>query len=157
MDDDQTWADDWVESMYALRKPKTYTCWFGRKWTMKNTDYWDGSMIKPYELRQLKRREICDFHYGGTGGSIVDVNIFSRNSKLWEKPTDLPQGTMISNIEDLWLSFILRKEYGWTIPRAYLPDKGLIPEKHSNKTALWPSMIEPKCKLLVYLITKYGL
>jgi glycosyltransferase involved in cell wall biosynthesis len=157
MDDDQTWADDWVERMYALRKPKTYTCWFGRKWTLDNTDYWDGSIVQPPELRQLKKLEIREFQYGGTGGSIVDVNIFSRNSKLWEIPTDLPKDTMIYNIEDLWLSFILRKVYEWTIPRAYLPDIGLIPESQWRKTAQSTSLRAPKRRLLVYLISKYGL
>jgi glycosyltransferase involved in cell wall biosynthesis len=158
MDDDSTWADDWVENMYKLRKPKTYTCWFGKKWTMDNIDYWEGSIIQTHECKYLKKLEIRDFHYGGTGGAIIDVNIFLKNSELWKIPNDLPEDTIIYNIEDLWLSFIMRKLYAWTIPRAYLVDKGLFRENTlTNKTALWKTLRQPKSKLLVYLVNKYGL
>ena len=158
MDDDNTFPHNWVENMYKLRQPKTYTTWFGRRWDDTNLDYWSGSLVQTHECRWGVKEHIREFHYGGTCGCIIDVNIFRDGSKLWDIPSDLPEGTTVYNIEDLWLSFVIRKLYGWNIKRSFLPDVGTIEHlTKAHKTALWKTLVQPKQNLLVYLVNKYGL
>lgn len=57
--------------------------------------------------------------YGGPGGSIIDINIFNDDSILWNIPPDLPQNTKVYNIDDIWLSFIIKYEYNWKIYRSF--------------------------------------
>jgi hypothetical protein len=98
-------------------------------------------------------------HYGGTGGAIIDVSIFNSVSKLWDVPTELPSDTTVYNLEDLWLSYILRKEYGWNITRTFLPEHLTLNLANSNSeaVALYKLLQKHKIILLEYLVKKYGL
>jgi hypothetical protein len=145
--------------MYALRTPRTYTCWYGKKWQFNQVDYWNDSIITHKDVYNNLYKECTDFHYGGTGGSIIDVTIFNIDSELWTIPTDLPSTICIYKIEDLWLSFILRKIYHWNIKRSFLPDTKSIAFKPGcvDKDALATSLKKEKNIFLKYLIHKYGL
>ena len=104
IDDDQQFSNDWVESLYRLRQPNTYKSWWGTAFTTHN--YWQ------------KRHTIDDkFDYGGTGGSIIDTAIFLPTTMLWNVPVD----PFVYNIEDLWLSFVIRQRYNWDIVCSFLP------------------------------------
>jgi len=159
IDDDQIFTNDWVEKMVALKKPQTYSAFYGKLWNTSNLNYWTGTRITFKDCYTGTNPEIKEFHYGGTGGSILDVSIFRSDSKLWDIPKDLPEGVSIYNIEDLWLSFVIRKYYGWSIQRTFLPDKNIINIKGSSAEAnsLYKIIYAQKQLLLTYLIGTFGL
>lgn len=139
IDDDQQFSTDWVELLYNLRQPNTYKSWWGTAFTSHN--YWQ------------KRHTIDDkFDYGGTGGSIIDTTIFLPTTKLWNVPVD----PIVYNIEDLWLSFIVRHHYGWDIVCSFLPP--LMKNKAFRGTdvvAQHKTLRDKKQILLTYLIKKH--
>jgi hypothetical protein len=159
IDDDQLFTNDWIEKMVALGKPQTYSPWYGKVWDSNNLDYWNGSYSTISDCRRGLKPNITAFQYGGTCGSILDVSIFRPDSKLWEIPNDLPEGVLIYNIEDLWLSFVIRKYYGWSIQRTFLPEKHTLNTSGSASegNALFKSLYPQKRVLLNYLICKFGL
>jgi len=159
IDDDQIYTHDWVEKMVALRKPQTYSSWYGKVWDASNLDYWTDTHITFKDCYTGAKPDIKELQYGGTGGSILDVSIFRPDSKLWCIPADLPDGVLVYNIEDLWLSFIVRKYYGWSIQRTFLPDKNIINVKGSSAelNSLWKLVYSQKQKFLTYLVDKFGL
>jgi len=153
IDDDQTFESDWVEKLYNLRQPKTYTCWYGKIFDKKNINYWYPYFGMPYLLKNNKQTNLNKFHYGGTGGSIIDINIFNEKSYLWKIPDDIP--TSIYNIEDLWLSFIITYYYDWNINRSYLPIIEIDYKESLNK-ALYKDLKDNKSVILEYLQNKYN-
>jgi hypothetical protein len=155
IDDDQIFDFDWVEKMYQLAKPQTYFTWYVKKWNKQNLDYWKGNVIKinKNSTKNIDPNEI--FHYGGTGGSIIDVNIFNPNSRLWEVPTNT-QNYSVYNIEDLWLSFVITYYYGWEIKFSNLFEKTLNYENSiSKKQALSSTLFKEKQLFLQYLTNNY--
>lgn len=156
IDDDQIFDIDWVEKMYEKRKPKHYIAFYGRYWTKKNPSYWKDSIINIDDTKNNLKKNITEFHYGGTGGSIIDTNIFLPNSLLWHIPKDMPNNITIYNIEDLWLSFIVTYYYNWNIKRSYLPQKISLNAKYNKsfEVSLWKSLKDEKDILLDYLIKK---
>lgn len=136
VDDDQQFPPEWVESIYHLRQPQTYKSWWGTAFTTNN--YWQ------------KRHTIDDkFDYGGTGGSIIDTSIFFTTTKLWNVPAD----PIVYNIEDLWLSFVIRHHYGWDILCSFLPP--IMKEEAFRGTdvvAQHKALRDKKQALLMYLI-----
>jgi len=159
IDDDQLFQNDWVEKMYAIRAPRTYTCWYGKVWDNDNIDYWRGSLFNMKQCRMHDKSEYTEFHYGATCGCMIDVSIFNETSNLWNVPTDITDNTNVYNIEDLWLSFVVRKIYGWSIKRSFLPEGSTLNVKGSSseKNALYLLLTEHKQNLLRYLVDKYGL
>ena len=156
IDDDQIYDIDWVEKLYKKRKSKHYLTFYGKHWIKKNPSYWKDSIININDLNNNLKKNIIKFNYGGTGGSIIDTNIFLPNSLLWNIPKDLPNNITIYNIEDLWLSFIVTHYYKWNIQRSFLPEKYNLNEKYneSNKVSLWKTLNSEKKILLDYLIKK---
>lgn len=158
IDDDQIFNYDWVEKIYQLRRPKTYWSWYVKKWNKLNLDYWKGSIIKINRNLTNSNNKINDnetFHYGGTGGSIIDVNIFNINSKLWEVPTNT-QNFSVYSIEDLWLSFVMTYYYGWEIKYSNLLEKTLnFKNSNSKKQSLYSNLIKEKQLFLEYLTYNY--
>jgi len=156
IDDDQLFSNDWVEQMYKLKKKKTYVSWFGKTWN-DYLDYWNGSDISTMDCKYIKNTHLMSFMYGGTGGSIIDVNIFNNNTLLWNIPDDLPKNISIYNVEDLWLSFIIKYEYNWNIDRCLLPPiKDLnIKDEQCNLESLFMCLKEDKQILFEYLYNKY--
>jgi glycosyltransferase involved in cell wall biosynthesis len=157
IDDDQIFHDDWVENMYNLRNPKTYTAWYVKKWNINNLDYWKGSLITMTDARKQTPKDLDDFHYGATSGCIIDVNIFNETSELWNIPKDLPDNVTVHNIEDLWLSYVIIKYYKWNIKRSFLPEKESLNEllNDSNKQCLWKTLHTQKQILFERLFTSY--
>ena len=102
-----------------MRYPQTYACWYGKTW-YQTCDYWNSSIVSYNDLVKNLKKEENKFHYGGTGGSVIDTSIFNDKSLLWDIPNDLPTGVSVYNIEDLWLSSIMIYYYNWTIQRTFL-------------------------------------
>ena len=148
MDDDQLYLPSWVENLYNSRKPETYAAWYCKSWTRDSLNYWKSRQTDDQEL-----------HYGGTGGSIIDTTVFRQGSRLWDLPEDLPTGLTVYNIEDLWLSFIIRRIYGWTIERSPYKEACTLnkPNSSSAAAALYAGLKSEKQQLLEYLVAKYGL
>ena len=106
IDDDQFFPNNWLENLWKMKYPQTYACWYGKTW-YHTRDYWNSSIVSYNDLIKNLNKDIKKFHYGGTGGSIIDTSIFNNKSLLWDIPNDLPSKVSIYNIEDLWLSFII--------------------------------------------------
>lgn len=153
IDDDQLFSNDWVEKIYNLKESNSYIGWYGKKWD-NDFDYWDGSIIKKKDLEENLKDDIVFVDYIGTGGSIIDINVF-KNEKLYEIPEEIKN--TVYCCEDLWLSFIVKYEYGWILKRSFLPIKECLNEKHksSKSVSLWPGLKKEKQILLDYLINKY--
>jgi glycosyltransferase involved in cell wall biosynthesis len=161
MDDDQLFESTWVENLYNSRAPKTYMAWYCKKWTMDKIDYWDGSIVTSTDCKTgVKTDQIENMHYGATCGSIIDTTIFVDKSLLFEVPEDLPEGlTLYNGIEDLWLSFVVRKIYRWNIKRTLYKEQTTlnIPNSNSEKVSLYLNLRGEKQRLFEYLVAKYGL
>lgn len=116
IDDDQSFGDELVANFRSHAKPNHSFNWYGRRFR------------KGYPYRQLNKngRPINDasdptklaninigseFHYGGTGGMIIDTRVFN-NIKLFY---DLPKEYLF--VEDLWLSFYAKHIYNYKIIR----------------------------------------
>jgi glycosyltransferase involved in cell wall biosynthesis len=148
IDDDQLFARRWVEQLYSKRAPKKYITWYGRRWKDASpTSYWEGSLVTSTDCMHQQRTHVKRFHYGGTGGCIIDINIFGRESNLWKVP-EPNKAFDVFNIEDLWLSFVVTHGYGWTIQRSFLPCTHTI----GTKNALWKTLKRQKTHMLHYLI-----
>jgi len=160
MDDDQLFEPTWTEKLYASRQPKTYMSWYCKKWNIANPDYWEGSMVTSTDCKKGVKLDISDnMHFAATCGAIIDTTVFGSNSLLFEVPGDLPTGVSIYNIEDLWLSFVIRKLYGWNIKRTpYREMKTLnTSNTNSSKVSLYLGLRSEKQRLMGYLVSKYGL
>lgn len=157
IDDDQIFDKDWVNKIYNIAEPKTYIGWYCKKW-QKNKDYWNGSILTHKDCVSGKKTNISDFDYVATCGCIIDINIFNETSLLWNIPTDLPNGVSVYNIEDLWLSFIVKCGYNWKNKRSFLPPSDDINKssEESNKQCLFTSLKKEKQMLFNYLIEKYN-
>jgi hypothetical protein len=160
IDDDQIFDNDWVENIYNSREPKTYKAWYCKYWTNDNIDYWTGS---PLSISYCKRwdvnKDIDTIHYCATCGCIIDTTIFYENSVLWNIPTDIPRDVSVYNIEDLYLSFIAKKVYGWKLVLSKFTEKQNFNSTNleCKKVALYLTLKEQKQILLEYLVKKYGL
>jgi hypothetical protein len=91
-------------------------------------------------------------HYVATCGCLIDVRLFHDKSMLWDIPTDLPNGTTVLNIEDLWLSYVAyRNDY--VLKRSFLPmnvDLNLS-NPDDDKHSQWKQLHKQKQTLLEYL------
>jgi len=156
IDDDQIFSKNWVENIYKLRKPKSFITWYGKLWDNK-INYWTGTTISISDCTYNKNSKITEFSYGAPCGCIIDVNIFNKDSLLWNIPNDLPPNISIYNIDDMWLSFIIIYEYGWKIYRSFLPPLRDL-NKENNKCdeeCLYKILLDNKQILFEYLYNKY--
>jgi len=158
IDDDQLLDSKWIENVYGLKAPRTYVSWYCKKWTMDHLDYWTKSTSGIGS--DTVSSQMTSLHYGGTGGSIIDINVFTKTSALWNVPKDLPVGVSIYNIEDLWLSFVVRRIYHWTIHSHSFKPKPIEDDTNSNSggsVALWEGLKKEKQLLFVHLVKMFGL
>jgi hypothetical protein len=157
IDDDQQFTNQWVEQLYLKRKPKRYITWYGRYWNTTPESYWKGSVLDYSDCIQHKKAHIKYFQYGGTGGCIIDTQIFSTESELWTLPK-LPDELSVFNIEDLWLSFVSTHKYNWKIERSFLPEASNFNNEsvQSDQHSLWRQLKTQKTQLLHHLIYKYN-
>jgi len=153
IDDDQIFTNDWVEKNYELREPKTYSSWYIKKWSSPEyLNYWTPEFYTNSKGIHNYTNTIQNIHYGATCGCIIDVNIFNENSDLWKIPQDLPDNLTIYNIEDLWLSYIVRS-YGWSIKDSFLPHLETLNKINTNsdEQSLWKILKTEKQLLFKYL------
>jgi hypothetical protein len=148
IDDDQKLNKDWVEKMYGTRAPLAYNCWFGRVFKIYDEaskfGYWDSILSYSSEFRNVKYDSMKEFHYGGTCGCVIDTNIFRFNI-LFRCPMEY------RNIEDLWLSYIVKQVVGGKINLIRLPIK-MHQFDNEGETALWKTIGERKSVFLRRLI-----
>lgn len=95
LDDDQNIESDVVGDMLSHYKNKTIVSWWG--WKIKK-NYWDRDRVFNFS----------EVDYCGTGGMILDPYIF-KDLNLNSIPNEF------KFIEDLWLSFIAKYEYGYKL------------------------------------------
>lgn len=140
IDDDQVLAKDWVEKMYSTRKPLTYNCWYGRIFEKgKGIDaisYWNDLVMQHKRLLAEYDPAHKEFDYGGTGGSIIDTNVFSLDL-MFRCPKHY------RNIEDLWLSFIMKHVLGTSIGIVVNPINAFS-FRDSDDTAIWTNIMQEK-------------
>ena len=156
IDDDQLFANNWVEQLYNKRKPKHYITWYGRRWTSKRpVSYWKDGGLKMEDCLHNHKPSITHFNYGGTGGSIIDMGIFQKHSKLWKVSTQEIKHSVFK-IEDLWLSFVVTQKYNWSIERSFLPEAENFNKcsKKSCGKSLYLQLKTQKTQFLHYLIDK---
>ncbi len=150
IDDDQQFSNDWVENMWDKRREKRFLCWYGKVWKPGKYRYWRDSTIAYRDCLNNGQANICKFHYGGPGGSIIDCSICDPSSILWNFPDNMAENLNIYQLDDLWLSYIVRAK-GWQIRRSYLP---IIPLKSENndKISLMSQLKVEKQRFLSFLI-----
>lgn len=108
-------------------------------------------------MEHLMKSELLEyktFHYGGTGGSIIDINIFRPNSPCFVVG-DIVHKFNIYEIEDLWLSYILSTLTDWNITRSNLPPIR-IHDKECVAVSLFPTLKKEKSLLMEYLVNVRG-
>ena len=142
IDDDQIFNKHWVENIWKYRMPKIYSGWYVKNWD-KKLNYWKNNTSDNF----------C--HYVGTGGSIIDTDIFTEKSLLWKIPEDLPNNITVYNIEDLWLSYIAYK-CGYTLFNSHLGIKSDMnnANKYSKDVSLYATLKKEKPLFLKYLSKK---
>lgn len=96
IDDDQDFKPTLIEDMTNCYQDKTINSWWG--WRVGNN----------YMHRQRVYGEVKQADYCGTGGMIIDSDIF-RTLDLSIIPKEY------TYIEDLWLSFVARYEYNYKL------------------------------------------
>ena len=58
IDDDQRFANNWVEQLYKKRTPKRFITWYGRYWNVrKPRSYWKNSQVSHTECIQHKKKQ----------------------------------------------------------------------------------------------------
>jgi len=118
LDDDVTISRSYVQKCLSQYEPQTYKS--GYAW-----EFYNGG--KSYYKNRTRIRDVNRKpHYCGTGFSMIDSSFF-----LKDKLFNYPPGA--EKIEDLWLSFCVDQEPGWSL--AYM-DAGDVFLKGSDEYAL---------------------
>lgn len=147
IDDDQVLTPTWVEKMYSSRSPMTYNCWYGRIFEksggIENISYWNDKVLQHKRLLSEYDPIHKEFDYGGTGGSIIDTNIFCFNL-LFRCPKKY------RDIEDLWLSFVIKQVLGTKIGIVVNPIDAFS-FQDSDDTAIWTNIMDKKEEFLKVL------
>lgn len=148
-DDDQILTKENIKHFLKHKKPKYYMGWYTKKWSINNLDYWKGSIIDYKDLIKYNKNHIINVDYVGTGGCIIDVNIFLNNSILWN--TIKNDNFSVYNIEDLWLSYICKVVYNWNLKRIF--NKPILIYDKRKGVALFEKLHKEK-QLFFNMITK---
>ena len=120
--------------------------WFGRAfYRTKKLDYWK-SKIKT-ECLDDPTHNCIPFDYAGTGGCSVDARVFLIDT-IFKCPKKF------RCVEDLWLSFIIRKICDRPLIRTYIPPL-LDMFKDTESTALY-STIKPLKTEFLELCSRFG-
>jgi hypothetical protein len=140
LDDDQYWPNTFISALLRAHRTKSMTTWYGKNFYKSVADgglaqYWkqDDNF---YDVVAGKIKTDT-WKYGGTGGSIVDTNLWLLDDQLLRLSRDLKGW---AKVDDLWASYILDALLGWTIHR--LPvnikpvDIGLFNQKTKYYTLL---------------------
>jgi hypothetical protein len=103
-DDDQFPEEDFIEVMVKSFQQKTIKSRHCYK-LLSNIDYWK---------RQKTPKGVKHANYCGTGGMIIDSEIF-KNEDLFKCPKEY------SFIEDLWLSYFAQHRLKWQLESIEIP------------------------------------
>ena len=148
IDDDQLFENYWVEKLWNMRTPKKFISWYCKKW-IDNKNYWTGSVVTYNDCKSNIKSKYDKFDYGATCGCIIDVTIFNENSELWNFDKYDISNEIIFKIDDLYLSYIIKKFYNWDIIRSYLPEKISLNDVNieSSNQALFKTLKNEKTQL----------
>ena len=151
IDDDEIFDSGWVQNMYDMRKPETYCGWYTKAFTRHSHTYTTDSLLSYDDLCMHRKRYITNLQYVGTGGCIIDTAVFLPDSELWNIPDDFD----VYNVEDIWLSYICKEYYAWTLARSFLPPV-IIKDEDKTTTApcvsQWKHLKQKKNEFLNYLV-----
>jgi hypothetical protein len=148
IDDDQKLSAKWVENIYNTRAALSYNCWFGRIFDkfsdVSKMGYWKSVVSSSKSWSLAKYESLTEFDYGGTGGSIIDTNIF-RFDLVFRCPIEY------RNIEDLWLSFVVKQIIGGKI-NIFRQKFAQHHFDNEAETALWKTIGDRKSVFLRLLV-----
>lgn len=142
IDDDQAIPPTWVEDMYKLKKPMTYSAWYGRIFEPSKPLYWNSIITHTAITKNTNSATIYD--YAGTGGCIVDTRIFMTDI-LFRCPKKY------RFVEDLWLSFLFKKIVKTPLIRTFLP---LLDMEGTASTGLYTTIRSEKEELFKLLLAQ---
>jgi len=152
IDDDQIYAPDQIEKMINLYESKTFCTWYGRQFD-KDKDPKEWYTKTPQYCFDNSNSEIKLYDYGGPGFSIIDANIFAKESPLWdfENWEDLDNKIPYS-MDDVMLSWTVKGLKGWKIKRSFNPPKKIFKDKKAISKPLNKSGAKPN--FVIYLHSK---
>ena len=110
----------------------------------KTNRYTDFFVRCANEFKNVKYDSMKELHYGGTCGCVIDANIFRFNA-VFHCPNEY------RNIEDLWLSYVVKQVVGGKINLIREPIK-MHQFDNEGETALWKTIGERKSVFLRLLI-----
>jgi hypothetical protein len=83
------------------------------------------------------RTNVTTFHYGGPGFSVVDTEIFRKDSLLWEfENWSNTEKENVFVMDDLYLSWIVSRLPEWYINRTFVVPQVLLKAKHPTSKHL---------------------
>jgi len=151
IDDDQYLPAEWLEMAWSSKHPLTYCCWYGRIFEnekgVEGLSYWNDKIPQHKRLLAKYDAKYKEFDYGATCGCIIDTSFF-----LFDIVFKCPKE--YRNIEDLWLSFIVKHILGKPINIMINPIAHNM-FNDTESTALWPSLMTKKEEFLK-LLAKTG-
>ena len=110
IDDDQYVRTDTIINLWEQRASGAMVSWFGKAWHKPKMSYWKPTFGYSEITHRLPYPH--EWHYAGTGMSVVDTMIFS-DKRVFNIPKQF------AFVEDIWLSYIL-KVNGWELTRAFI-------------------------------------
>lgn len=110
LDDDLFLHPTFVSELWAAREPRGFLGWYGKRW--RPTRHFQYSTITLTQILKGRgvRPEVTEFSSIATGGSVLDVSVFSY-SMFWQCPIGF-QG-----VQDMWLSYIAQSHLGYRLGR----------------------------------------
>jgi glycosyltransferase involved in cell wall biosynthesis len=142
IDDDQAIPPTWVEHMYKLKKPMTYSAWYGRIFESSKPLYWNSIITHTAITKNINSATIYD--YAGTGGCIIDTRVFMTDI-LFRCPKKY------RFVEDLWLSFLFKKIFKTSLIRTFLP---LLDMEGTASTGLYTTIRSEKEEFFKLLLAQ---
>ena len=138
-DDDQDFQPELVHNMIECYEENTITAW----WAWHIPD--GNAYVRRARIRDSSTQPEWPINYCGTGGMIIDPVIF-KTLDLADLPDEY------SFIEDLWLSYVAKYEYGYKLVARQFPIWIQCKDEH----ALWKKIsMKGKDNFLQILRAKY--
>jgi len=143
VDDDELLPNNYIERLWEEREPRRYVAWYGRNF-IKGKDYWHSETAQEDRHRTTMKDSVSTFHYGGTGGSLIDAAFF-RTYALFE------MNESIQKMEDIWLSYLIHQSEGWSIKRSRVLPRFNEDDQNSMDAGLYAVLMDEKCYFLEWL------
>jgi len=136
IDDDIEFKNDMVEKFLNQAEPRTIKSFWGYRFAFPGNRYW---------IREESVAPDRMLHYCGTGGMILDTEVF-KDERLF---LDIPEE--YHDVEDLWLSFFVSHFLKWRLLKSDF-SISLLPEDGKDQ---YKSIYEKKDRFLIDLNEKY--